>query len=238
MIFDRNKYGESQTIEALVPMVDLFAVLAIVFMIYATEEIIVTKMESEKRIQAIEEKVENDRRSVLAREADETLEEIKKNRKKKAEELVLAFSEMLEAQQNQAAGEYEDLVANFENKHEEALAKELSSLDEQKRVLEQKRDELIADVEIEKSQLKKEQEKAVEEVRQASVQALAEQQSELVEEKVEALAEQEATLAAQKAEEIRKAEAEHARQLAVAESKLEADKRQALAKAAQAEKTH
>ena len=70
MIFDRNKYGESQTIEALVPMVDLFAVLAIVFMIYATEEIIVTKMESEKRIQAIEEKVQNDRRSVLAGRAD------------------------------------------------------------------------------------------------------------------------------------------------------------------------
>jgi biopolymer transport protein ExbD len=35
MIFDQSNQKESQTIEALVPMVDLFAVLAIVFMIYA-----------------------------------------------------------------------------------------------------------------------------------------------------------------------------------------------------------
>ena len=39
MIYDQEDVKESQTIEALVPMVDLFAVLAIVFMIYASDEI-------------------------------------------------------------------------------------------------------------------------------------------------------------------------------------------------------
>ena len=121
MIFDQSDQKESQTIEALVPMVDLFAVLAIVFMIYASDEILITELttankiqeveqESEQRIQAIVDKYENDPQTVLAKEAEKTLEEVKEKRRKKAEELVLAFSAMLEAQQDQAADEYEELV--------------------------------------------------------------------------------------------------------------------------------
>ena len=71
MIFDQQDLKESQTIEALVPMVDLFAVLAIVFMIYASDEINITEMttankieevqrESEERIQEVMEQYESD----------------------------------------------------------------------------------------------------------------------------------------------------------------------------------
>ena len=98
MIFDQSDLKESQTIEALVPMVDLFAVLAIVFMIYASDEITITElttakkmqevvetieMESEERIQDIIDQYENDPRVVLGREADQTLKEVKEKRKKR-----------------------------------------------------------------------------------------------------------------------------------------------------------
>ena len=278
MIYDESDSNESQTIEALVPMVDLFAVLAIVFMIYASDEIAVNRMESvtkmqetveilrkesEEKIQQLEEMVAENGVNALAKEADHTLEEIKQQRKKKAEELVLAFSEMLEAQQDQAAVEYEDLVTNFETRHKAALATELVSLDEKKRKqLEKERDQLSADIEIEKLKLKQEQEEAVEIAKQESVQALAEQKSELVEEKMAALATQQATLESQKEaalaqaqqeammvrgaalqeqsdramaqaqKELAQAEAEYAQELAATESALEAEKRQALAQAA------
>jgi len=176
MIFAQSDLKESQTIEALVPMVDLFAVLAIVFMIYASDEIKITELttaakmqevvetierESEERIQAIVEQYESDPQIVLAKEADQTIEEVKERRRQKAEELVLAFTAMLEAQQEQAADEYEDLAVSIEQKHEEALSKELVSLDEQKQVeIEIVRQELRAAVEVEKSQLEKEQEEA------------------------------------------------------------------------------
>ncbi len=51
MIYDESDSNESQTIEALVPMVDLFAVLAIVFMIYASDEIAVNRIESVTKMQ-------------------------------------------------------------------------------------------------------------------------------------------------------------------------------------------
>ena len=144
MIFDQSDRDDSDVTEALVPMVDLFAVLAIVFMIHASDEIIITKVESEKiiqeieqrseeRIREIEEKIENDPQNMLAKKAEETLEEIKRKRAKKAEELVLAFSQMLEAQQDQAAVDYESLVANMEFEHADALSKEMISLDEKKK---------------------------------------------------------------------------------------------------------
>ena len=47
---DRNK---SKTIEALIPMVDLFAVLAIVFMIYSSDEIIASQEQSQETIEQI-----------------------------------------------------------------------------------------------------------------------------------------------------------------------------------------
>ena len=210
MIFDKSDSTESQAIEALVPMVDLFAVLAIVFMIYASDEITITELttatkmqevvetidemkqvvedieresqeriadvekQSEERIKEIVDLYETDPKFILAKEADKTLEEIKEKRRKKAEELVLAFTAMLEAQQSQAADEYEGLVVNIEQKHEEALSQELVSLDEQKQAeLEIERAELKTDLEATKSQLQKEQEEVVEKVKQESVQALA-----------------------------------------------------------------
>ncbi len=95
MIFDQSDQKEPQTIEALVPMVDLFAVLAIVFMIYASDEITITElttankiqeveMESEERIQEVIEQYESDPQTILAKEAEKTLQEVKDKRKKKA----------------------------------------------------------------------------------------------------------------------------------------------------------
>jgi hypothetical protein len=158
MIFEQSDQKESQTIEALVPMVDLFAVLAIVFMIYASDEITITELttakkmqevvetvekmqevvetiekesedriaeverDSEERIQDIIDQYENDPQVVLGRAADQTLKEVKEKRKKKAEELVVAFTAMLEAQQAQAADEYEGVVTSIKQKHEETLS--------------------------------------------------------------------------------------------------------------------
>jgi len=124
MIFDQSNQKESQTIEALVPMVDLFAVLAIVFMIYASDEINITELttankiqeverEVEERIQEVIEQYESDPQAILAKEADKTLEEVKEKRRKKAEELVLAFSAMLEAQQDQAASTTKHCQSNW-----------------------------------------------------------------------------------------------------------------------------
>jgi biopolymer transport protein ExbD len=158
MIFDQSNQKESQTIEALVPMVDLFAVLAIVFMIYAmiyaSDEVLITELttankiqqveqESEQRIKDIVDQYENEPQIVLAQEAEKTLQEVKEKRRKKAEELVLAFSAMLEAQQDQSADEYEELVAAIEQKHKEALSQEKVTLDKQKQ----------AEIEAEKQQL-------------------------------------------------------------------------------------
>ena len=126
MINDHSDQKESQTIEALVPMVDLFAVLAIVFMIYASDEITITELttakkmqevvetierETEEKIQAVVDQYENEPERILAREREKSLEEIKEKRKQKADELVLAFAAMLEAQQEQAADEYEGLIS-------------------------------------------------------------------------------------------------------------------------------
>ncbi len=270
MISDQSDLKESQTIEALVPMVDLFAVLAIVFMIYATDEIAITELttankiqevvktvekmkdvvesiereseariaqverESEERIQEIIDKVENDPKNVLAREADKTLEDIKKKRREKADELVLAFTEMLEAQQHQVADQYDDFVTNIEQKHEETLSKELVSLDQRKQMeLEIERAGLRSDLEVKKLQLKKEQEQAVEKVRQESLQALAERESELAVEKMMALADQEADLEYQKESALAQAKAEHAKELKKRETVLKEEKRRELVKAAQ-----
>ena len=248
MIFDQSNQKESQTVEALVPMVDLFAVLAIVFMIYATDEIKITEMATANKIQEVERKIEekiqeiadqyeSDPQVVLAKEAEKTLQEVKDKRKKKAEELVLAFSAMLEAQQDQAADEYENLVAAIEQKHQEALSQEKVSLDEQKQAeIETEKQELRAQVESEKSKLKKEQEEAVEKVRKEAQREIFEKEIDLQVEKMVALAEQEETFESQLEAELAQAEAKHDRELARTETILEAEKRQELEFAAQAER--
>ena len=58
MIFNRSGGDQSQFMQALVPMVDLFAVLAIVFMIHSDNEIAETQVEAQeaiKRLEAIDE---------------------------------------------------------------------------------------------------------------------------------------------------------------------------------------
>jgi len=246
MIFDQSNQKESQTIEALVPMVDLFAVLAIVFMIYASDEINITELttankiqeverETEERIQEIKDQYESDPQVVLAKEAAKTLQEVKEKRRKKAEELVLAFSAMLEAQQDQAADEYENLVTSIEQKHEEALSEQLISMDEQKQVeLEIEKQELRAQVETEKSKLKKQQEEAVKKVQQEAQREIFEKEVDLRVAKMMALAEQEETFESKMAAELAAAEARHDRELARTETVLEAEKRRELARLEQA----
>ena len=75
--------------QAIVPLVDLFAVLAIVFMIHSDDEITATKLEKDeivaevqevrKRLEAIDEaeQARRDRREMLAKKASKSLEQIK-----------------------------------------------------------------------------------------------------------------------------------------------------------------
>ena len=82
MISNRSGPNQSQFMEALVPMVDLFAVLAIVFMIYSNDEITVTQLEVQEireRLEAIDEveQARMERRELLAKRASKSLEEIK-----------------------------------------------------------------------------------------------------------------------------------------------------------------
>jgi hypothetical protein len=141
MIFDKSDSNESQTIEALVPMVDLFAVLAIVFMIYSNEEIIVAKLESSETIQHLEETIaqigeaelaRQKRREFLAQKSGKSLEQIKEERERKAQELVMEFTKMLADQQSQAAREYEDILTSIEYEHQEVLEMEKTLLEAEK----------------------------------------------------------------------------------------------------------
>ena len=93
-------------------MVDLFAVLAIVFMIHSNEEITITQ-EVRQRLEALDEadQARRERRELLADQASKSLEEIREERERKAQELLTQFTEMLAAQQSDAAMEYEDILA-------------------------------------------------------------------------------------------------------------------------------
>ena len=92
MIFNRS--GSHQSMQAIVPLVDLFAVLAIVFMIHSDDEITATKLEKDeivaevqevrKRLEAIDEaeQARRDRREMLAKKASKSLEQIKEERER------------------------------------------------------------------------------------------------------------------------------------------------------------
>jgi hypothetical protein len=159
MIFDRSDLNQSHFMQALVPMVDLFAVLAIVFMIHSNEEIISSKLESDKKIQEIVAEVEEAkkrlkgideaeqarraRREFLAKKANKTLEQIKEERERKAQELLKQVTEMLAAQQSQAAMDYENILARIEHEYDEELEKEAISLEKDKQAeLEKRKAEL------------------------------------------------------------------------------------------------
>ena len=78
MIFDQSNQKESQTIEALVPMVDLFAVLAIVFMIYASDEITITELKTATKMQEVVETIDKMKEVVesIEKESQERIAEV------------------------------------------------------------------------------------------------------------------------------------------------------------------
>ncbi len=134
MFFTQSDTNKSKTTEALIPMVDLFAVLAIVFMIYSSDEIIASQEKSQETIEQIAtdykklqeevaaaEQARQDRREILANNAVKSLEEIEVEREQKAKQLVAQFTEMLAEQQSQAAIEYERLVSKFEVEAEQEV---------------------------------------------------------------------------------------------------------------------
>ncbi|MCK5362013.1 MAG: hypothetical protein KAR22_03545, partial [Gammaproteobacteria bacterium] len=145
MFFTKTDSNKSKTIEGLIPMIDLFAVLAIVFMIYSSDEIIASQEQSQETIEQIAtdykklqeevaaaEKTRQERREILARNAVKSLEEIEAEREQKAKELVNQFTQMLAEQQSQAAMGYERLVAQFEVEQEQEVERQKAELEEEK----------------------------------------------------------------------------------------------------------
>ena len=90
MKYDQSDQRESQTIEALVPMVDLFAVLAIVFMIYASDEIAVTELESATKMQEVVETVVKMQKVVetIEQESQKRIAEVEKRSAEKIQEII------------------------------------------------------------------------------------------------------------------------------------------------------
>ena len=145
MFVTKSDSNKSKTIEALIPMIDLFAVLAIVFMIYSSDEIIASQETSQETIEQIAteykklqeevaaaEQSRQERRDTLAQNAVKSLEEIESDRDQKAKELVAQFTQMLSEQQSQAALEYETLVAKFEVEQEKEVEKQKAELEAEK----------------------------------------------------------------------------------------------------------
>jgi hypothetical protein len=232
MIFDRSDSNKSQTIEALVPMVDLFAVLAIVFMIYANEEITVTKVESHEKIQEIVAEIEvereemqqeivkaeqarKERREFVANKVGKSLEQIEQEREQQAKQLVAQFTTMLAAQQNQAATEYENLVTKYEVELEQQLEKEKASFQQEKQdELNKEKSELAKELAQRKSKLETEKQEALLSAKLEYEKELSSKEK-VIENKQEALV---------KAEQMRLT------QLSKQETELEEQKRDAVAK--------
>ena len=91
MFFSKSETNKTKTIDALIPMIDLFAVLAIVFMIYSSDEIIAAQEKSQETIEQIAteykkleeevaaaEQARQQRREMLAQNAVKSLEEIER----------------------------------------------------------------------------------------------------------------------------------------------------------------
>ena len=172
MISNRSGSQHSESMQALGPMVDLFAVLAIVFMIHENEEITVARTEVQEARTALEaidelEQARRERRESLANSASMSLEEIREERERQAQELLTQFTEMLAAQQSSAAAEYENILALIENEHEEELQREVISLEQQTQAeLEETRAQLEIDLEIQRLELAAQQEQRIEEAKQ------------------------------------------------------------------------
>ena len=193
---DQSDSNKPKTIEALVPMVDLFAMLAIMFMIYSTDEITYAKQESQAEIQKLTEQVEEvaeeqakvDRRKELAQQAEKTLEQLKAEQAQAAQALIQQFTSMVAAQQSQAAAEYQNLVAKIELEHDEALEQEATSLQEQTQAeLEKKKNEVEAELAKKQLELEEEKEKEIVVAKLQFENELSSKVSELTAEKEEAV---------------------------------------------------
>ncbi len=73
MNVDQSNSDDSQTTAALVPMVDLFAVLALVFMIYSSDEIAIAKQDTENQIQEIVATAEREIEARIEKESVATI---------------------------------------------------------------------------------------------------------------------------------------------------------------------
>ena len=260
MIFDRSDDDQPHYMQALVPMVDLFAVLAIVFMIYSNQEITVTKLNSDKMIKAIAAEVQEAkkklaaideaerariaRRQMLAEKASKSLEQIKEERERKARELMTQFKKMMAAQQDQAAMDYEETLARIESKFDQELKETANSLEKEKQAeLEKTKAELEKGLESKKSVLEQQQEKRIKEVKEelenvisSTEKMLANTQDALVDseqKRVEELARQKAELEKQKQLEVARTQQALKEQAEREAAKLKKEKELALAKAEQ-----
>ena len=172
MISNRSGSNQSEFMQALVPMVDLFAVLAIVFMIHSNEEITAAQTENDERIQEIvaqvqeardalegideAERARRERRELLANTASKSLEEIREERERQAQELLTQFTEMLAAQQSSTDTEYANILARIETDLERQTQADLAET----------RAELETDLEIQRSELAAQQEQRIEEAKE------------------------------------------------------------------------
>ena len=215
MISNRSGSHQSEFMQALVPMVDLFAVLAIVFMIHSNEEITVAQTENEERIQELVaalgavdelEQTRRERRELLANTASKSLEEIREERERQAEELLTQFTEMLAAQQSSTDADYANILARIEHDLEQQTQADLAET----------KAELETDLEIRRSELAAQQEQRIEEAKQefdrvisSTETRLANTQDALVDAeqaRVDALATQAAALDEQRQLEVARAE--------------------------------
>ena len=86
MISNRAGSQQSEFMQALVPMVDLFAVLAIVFMLHSNEEITIAQAEVQEARMALDAvdplaRARRERRELMADQATKTLDQIKEDRR-------------------------------------------------------------------------------------------------------------------------------------------------------------
>ena len=258
MFFSKADTNKSKTIEALIPMVDLFAVLAIVFMIYSSDEIIASQEKSQETIEEIAadykklqqevaaaEQARQDRREMLAQNAVKSLEEIEVEREQKAKQLVAQFTQMLSEQQSQAALEYETLVAKFEAEHEEEVERQKNELEAEKQreldlkvaSLEQQKEAEVSSAKQEFEQIVNAQEAQLETTTQAIVAAELERVKDLDQQKTQLQQQQRIEVAMVQQERSQALEQQKsemkAQQQATAEAAAEEARQQAAAEAEQ-----
>jgi DNA repair exonuclease SbcCD ATPase subunit len=181
-MFTKSETNKTKTIDALIPMIDLFAVLAIVFMIYSSDEIIAEQEKSQETIDEIAteykklqqelaaaEEARERRRELLAENAVKSLEEIEAEREQKAKQLVEEFTQMMEQQQTQAKLEYEALVAKLELEQDKEVERQKAELEQETQL----------QIETKVAQLEQEKEVEVSSAKQVFEQQMTDKQEQL-----------------------------------------------------------